>query len=147
MLMRSEALPRPVECPRCKGEAPVWSQVCPSCGTVLFTPPAMQAPADLAPPQAPAAPPRFVIPQAVRDAAAKDYKPHLTIGLILAFSATLVVPPLTGAIAMALGWMVYTRGAGAQKKQGLLVMAAAVAGMAVGLGVGFWVQEAGFLGP
>jgi hypothetical protein len=69
------------------------------------------------------------------------------MGGLLAFSATLVIPPLPGAAAIALGWTAYAHGQGKQRRQGVLVMAGGVAGIALGLAFGFWAQETGFLGP
>lgn len=136
---------RRVDCHRCGAALPLWSQTCPTCGAVQFEAPALSIPPELAAPrpEAPAPEPEPAPPAA---APAKDYRPHLAAGALLAFVATLVVPPLTGGIAIALGWLAYSRGAGAQRRQGLLVIVAGLAGTAIGLAIALWAEQAGILG-
>jgi hypothetical protein len=115
---------------------------------VLFTPPAqLEAPPDATREATQAPAPRFTIPPEVREAARKDYRGHLQVGAIMAFASTLLLPPLTGLIAVALGWMAYARGPQAQRRLGLMVCAAGFVGKAIGLAVALWVEDAGLLAP
>lgn len=130
-----------------------------ACGAPLLRAPPAEPPAGLAPapPAArpPPAPPGQGPPPAPLEVPAepappppppKDYRSHITVGYLLAFVSTLVVPPVFGPIAMAIGWVVYRNAGGHQRQQGLFVLAAGFVGMAVGMAVGLWVQEADLLG-
>jgi hypothetical protein len=129
------------------------------CGAQQFHVPGMEAPADAPRPpghvqvlrnppgQAPGGPgsPVSAPPGPAPMVGVTDYGPHITVGYLLALVATLVLPPLFGAIALGLGWLAYSRGAGHQRKQGLYVMLAAIAATALGLAIAFYVDHIGLL--
>lgn len=110
------------------------------CGEPLLSEPRMEAPPSVkgeAPAPAPLPPPAAM--------GARDYRPHLTVGALLAFVATLVVPPLTGGVAMLLGYWAYAHGNPDEKRKGLLVMLAGLVGMSIGLAISLLVERAGLL--
>ena len=115
-----------------------------ACGARLFHTPGLQPPVDFRPVRAEPAPlqPRPAPPPLPP----RDFRPHITLGFLLALVSTLVIPPLLGGVAVWLGWMAYSKGQGAQRRQGLLVIAAGVAGIVLGMVVSFWVESAKLLG-
>lgn len=118
------------------------------CGQAQFRVPAAPPPGQVPlPPAAPSSPVPAgpVGPPAQPVGVAQDYRGHITAGYLLALVATLVLPPLFGPIAMWLGYVVYTRGAGDQRKQGLWVIAAGLAGTAIGLAVALWIDATNLL--
>jgi hypothetical protein len=114
------------------------------CGEPLYSVPSMEAPAQPSPPvpsEAPPVPLQAPLPEGPRP----DYRAHLLVGAILAFVATLVIPPLTGGLAMLLGYRVYARGNPDEKRRGLLVMLGGLVGTSIGLAIALVVQESGLL--
>lgn len=135
-----------MRCPQCSAEAPLWAPQCPHCAAVLFTVPALEPPPELAAPREVVVLPAPVPPEpAPRLVGVHDFRPHITVGAVLAFVSTLVLPPLFGGIAVALGWLAYSRGSGPQRRQGLWVMLAGAVGTGLGLALGWWVDQAGLL--
>jgi hypothetical protein len=104
----------------------------------LEPPPELAAPSVLRPelPGPPAMPSR-----AQPMAGVDDFRLHIVVGALLAFVSTLVLPILFGPIAMALGWLAYARGRGAQRRQGLLVVVFAAAATVLGTYLGLWASQ------
>jgi hypothetical protein len=114
------------------------------CGYEMARPPPMTAPDDLAPPPASTSPPQAAVvpPPAPR----QDLRPHLALGAVLAFVATLVIPPLFGGAALFLGWTVYKQSEGELQRRAKWLMVASIACTGIGLAVSLYAQEAGLLG-
>lgn len=110
------------------------------CGAAQFKVPRPTPPAQVPLPQAPAQAPAAPVAVAQPVGAAQDFRPHITAGYLLALVATLVLPPLFGPIAMWLGYLAYTRGAGDQRRQGLWVMLAGALGTVVGMVIALWID-------
>lgn len=130
-----------MRCPQCQAEQPLWAQYCMQCGAAQFRVPRPTPPAEVplpgpAPPPQPAAPVGVAPPVGV----AQDFRPHITAGYLLALVATLVLPPVFGPLAMLLGYLAYTRGAGDQRRQGVWVMVAGFLGTAVGMAIALWID-------
>lgn len=119
------------------------------CGAAQFRVPPGPTPGQAPAPQGPLLPPPPAVPPPLAPpappVAPQDYRGHITAGYLLALVATLVLPPLFGPLAMWLGWVVYSRGGGDQRKQGLWVIAAGIAGTAIGLAVALWIDAANLL--
>lgn len=139
-----------MRCPQCGSEQPLWAKHCMQCGAPQFRVPA-PTPAGQVPLPPPATAPPGPVPAPAQPpvppppAEPKDYRPHITAGYLLALVSTLVLPPLFGPLAMWLGYVVYTKGAGDQRKQGLLVIAAGLVGTAIGMAVALWIDAADLL--
>lgn len=125
----------------------MWAQFCTQCGAQMYAVPRMEPPADVVPPRRPDAVPPPAEPVEPRPnlVGVQDFRPHLTLGAVLAFVATLVIPPLFGGIAAALGYLAYSRGNPVQRRQGLWLIVASIACIAIGLALTFWFQQAGFI--
>lgn len=127
----------------------MWAQFCMQCGTAQFRSGTLQPPPDVAAPVGARTPPPWApsaeVPAPV--AVVQDMRAHITIGYLLAFVATLVLPPLFGAIGFGLGYLAYARGAAHQRQQGLWVMAANVAATVLGLAIALYIDHLGILNP